>query len=64
MVSPRPAGDTVAIAAVDDEGRAVTLIQSLYQHFGAGLLEPTTGVLGLPEAKRKRAPTSQPPPSL
>jgi gamma-glutamyltranspeptidase len=45
MASPRPAGDTVAIAAVDDEGRAVTLIQSLYQHFGAGLLEPETGVV-------------------
>jgi gamma-glutamyltranspeptidase len=41
---PRPAGDTVAIAAADDEGRAVTLIQSLYQHFGAGLLEPETGI--------------------
>jgi gamma-glutamyltranspeptidase len=37
-------GDTIAIAAVDEEGRAVTLIQSLYQHFGAGLLDPETGV--------------------
>jgi gamma-glutamyltranspeptidase len=45
MASPRPAGDTVAIAAVDEEGRAVTLIQSLYQHFGAGLLEPETGIV-------------------
>jgi gamma-glutamyltranspeptidase len=45
MASPRPTGDTVAIAAVDEEGRAVTLIQSLYQHFGAGLLEPETGIV-------------------
>jgi len=45
MPSPRPAGDTVAIAAVDGEGRAVTIIQSLYQHFGAGLLDPETGVI-------------------
>jgi gamma-glutamyltranspeptidase len=45
LASPRPAGDTVAIAAVDEEGRAVTLIQSLYQHFGAGLLEPETGIV-------------------
>jgi gamma-glutamyltranspeptidase len=43
--SVRPTGDTVAIAAVDEEGRAVTLIQSLYQHFGCGLLDPATGVL-------------------
>jgi gamma-glutamyltranspeptidase len=45
LASPRRAGDTVAITAVDDEGRAVTLIQSLYQHFGAGLLEPETGIV-------------------
>jgi gamma-glutamyltranspeptidase len=44
-VSVRPTGDTIAIAAVDEEGRAVTLIQSLFQHFGAGLLEPETGVI-------------------
>jgi gamma-glutamyltranspeptidase len=45
MASPRPTGDTVAMTAVDEEGRAVTLIQSLFQHFGAGLLEPSTGVI-------------------
>ena len=33
------------MTAVDEEGRAVTLIQSLYAHFGAGLLEPSTGVI-------------------
>ena len=45
MASPRAAGDTVAMTAVDEEGRAVTLIQSLYAHFGSGLLEPETGIV-------------------
>jgi gamma-glutamyltranspeptidase/glutathione hydrolase len=40
-----PDGDTVAVVATDDEGRAVSLIQSLYSWFGAQVLEPTTGVL-------------------
>jgi gamma-glutamyltranspeptidase len=39
------AGDTVAVCAVDDEGRSVSLIQSVFQSFGAGLLEPTTGIV-------------------
>lgn len=39
------AGDTVAMTAVDEEGRAVTLIQSLYMHFGAGLLDPESGIV-------------------
>jgi gamma-glutamyltranspeptidase len=39
------AGDTVAICAVDDEGRSVSLIQSVFQTFGAGLLEPETGIV-------------------
>jgi hypothetical protein len=33
------------MTAVDEEGRAVTLIQSLYAHFGSGLLEPETGIV-------------------
>lgn len=41
----RPHGDTVAVTAVDSDGRAVTLIQSVYQTFGAGLLEPATGIV-------------------
>ncbi|WP_224391445.1 gamma-glutamyltransferase [Pseudonocardia sp. ICBG1293] len=44
-LGPRPAGDTVAITAVDDTGTAVSLIQSVYQSFGAGILEPGTGVV-------------------
>ena len=42
---PRGSGDTVAVTAVDAEGRAVTLIQSVFQTFGAGLLEPGTGIV-------------------
>jgi oxamate amidohydrolase len=42
---PRPAGDTVAVTAVDGHGNAVTLIQSVFQSFGSGLLEPGTGLV-------------------
>jgi len=42
---PKPAGDTVAITAVAADGSAVTLIQSVFQSFGSGLLEPSTGVV-------------------
>ncbi|MFG2171888.1 gamma-glutamyltransferase [Streptomyces niveus] len=42
---PRPAGDTVAVTAVDDEGNAITLIQSVFQSFGSGIAEPATGVV-------------------
>jgi len=42
---PRPGGDTVAIVAADDSGQWVSLIQSLFHAFGAGLLDPATGVL-------------------
>jgi gamma-glutamyltranspeptidase/glutathione hydrolase len=38
-------GDTVAICAMDNEGRAVSLIQSVFQTFGSGVLEPDTGVI-------------------
>ena len=38
-------GDTVAIVAADAEGRAVSLIQSLYYAFGAGILDPATGII-------------------
>jgi oxamate amidohydrolase len=43
--TPRPSGDTVAVVAVDGDGRAVSLIQSLFHSFGAQLLDPATGVL-------------------
>lgn len=40
----RPDGDTVAIVAADSEGRAVSLIQSLYYAFGAGILHRESGI--------------------
>jgi len=42
---PRPTGDTVAVVATDADGRAVSLIQSLFHGFGAGILEPATGIV-------------------
>lgn len=42
---PRPSGDTASVVAVDDEGWAVTIVQSVYQTFGAGLLDPETGIV-------------------
>ncbi|RKN05929.1 gamma-glutamyltransferase [Streptomyces radicis] len=42
---PRAAGDTVAVAAADDAGWGVTIVQSVFQSFGAGLLDPGTGVV-------------------
>lgn len=38
-------GDTVAVCAMDSDGRAVSLIQSVFQTFGAAVLEPQTGVI-------------------
>jgi gamma-glutamyltranspeptidase len=37
-------GDTTWFGVVDDEGRAVSAIQSLYFEFGSGLVLPRTGV--------------------
>ena len=42
---PHPGGDTVAIVAADDEGRSVSLIQSLFHGFGSLILEPSTGIV-------------------
>lgn len=42
---PAPGGDTVGISACDSEGYAVSLIQSVYDAFGSGLIDPETGVL-------------------
>ena len=38
-------GDTIALVTADAEGNAVSLIQSLFWGFGAGILEPTTGIV-------------------
>jgi gamma-glutamyltranspeptidase/glutathione hydrolase len=37
-------GGTIAIVAVDEEGRAVSLIESLYQNFGSGVMARGTGI--------------------
>lgn len=41
----RPTGDTIALVTRDAQGRAVSLIQSLYWSFGAQLVEPSTGIV-------------------
>jgi gamma-glutamyltranspeptidase/glutathione hydrolase len=38
-------GDTIALVTADASGTAVSLIQSLYHGFGAGILEPVTGIV-------------------
>ncbi|CAN5124272.1 gamma-glutamyltransferase [soil metagenome] len=40
-----PGGDTVGISAVDSDGYAISLIQSVYDAFGSGLIDPETGIL-------------------
>jgi gamma-glutamyltranspeptidase/glutathione hydrolase len=37
--------DTIALVAADETGLAVALIQSLFDGFGSGILEPSTGVV-------------------
>jgi gamma-glutamyltranspeptidase/glutathione hydrolase len=41
---PMPKGDTVYLCAVDREGNIASLIQSIYQGFGSGIVEPEFGV--------------------
>jgi gamma-glutamyltranspeptidase/glutathione hydrolase len=38
-------GDTVAVCALDDSGMAVSLIQSVFQLFGCGILDPASGII-------------------
>ena len=40
-----PHGDTVGVAAADGDGYAVSLIQSVYDAFGSGFIDPATGIL-------------------
>lgn len=42
---PRVPGDTIALVTADADGWGVSLIQSLYSGFGAGILEPSTGIV-------------------
>jgi oxamate amidohydrolase len=43
--SPPAHGDTVAVCSLDNNGLGVSLIQSVFQLFGSGVLEPCTGVI-------------------
>jgi gamma-glutamyltranspeptidase/glutathione hydrolase len=40
-----PAGGTVHLCAVDEDGMAVSLVQSLFELFGSGVVAPGTGVI-------------------
>lgn len=42
---PKPSGDTVGLSAVSADGWAISLINSVYYGFGAGIVEPSTGIL-------------------
>ncbi|GAB2888291.1 gamma-glutamyltransferase [Streptomyces mayteni] len=44
-LEPRATGDTAAVTASDDAGWSVTIVQSVFQSFGAGLLDPETGIV-------------------
>ncbi len=43
--APAAGGDTVWLAAVDREGCAVSMIQSLYWEFGSGVVLPASGIV-------------------
>jgi gamma-glutamyltranspeptidase/glutathione hydrolase len=43
--SPPAHGDTVAVCSLDEDGVGVSLIQSVFQLFGSGILEPRTGII-------------------
>ena len=42
-VTNRSGGDTIYLSAIDRDGNIVSLIQSIYHGFGAGLVPPGTG---------------------
>jgi gamma-glutamyltranspeptidase len=44
-IPPNAQGDTVGLVAVSDDGWAVSLIQSVFEPFGSGVLDPDSGVL-------------------
>ncbi len=43
--TPGADGDTAWLGVIDGQGRAVSLIQSLYHAFGSGVMLPKTGIL-------------------
>jgi gamma-glutamyltranspeptidase/glutathione hydrolase len=42
---PPSGGDTTWFAAIDDKGRAASVIQSIYFEFGSGVVLPRTGIV-------------------
>jgi gamma-glutamyltranspeptidase / glutathione hydrolase len=40
-----PAGGTVYLCTVDEDGMAVSLVQSVFERFGSGIVAPGTGVV-------------------
>jgi len=45
VARPHVPGDTIALVTADADGWGVALIQSLFSGFGAGILEPATGIV-------------------
>ena len=44
-LAQEPAGGTVYLCAVDEDGMAVSLVQSVFERFGSGVVAPGTGVV-------------------
>jgi gamma-glutamyltranspeptidase/glutathione hydrolase len=42
---PNPGGDTIGLVTADADGNVISLIQSLFEGFGSGILEPSTGIV-------------------
>ena len=45
MASPSPCGNTVYVSAVDGDGNACSLINSIFSDFGSGMVAPGTGIV-------------------
>ncbi|MHB8883640.1 MAG: gamma-glutamyltransferase family protein [Methylovirgula sp.] len=45
MPVPAAPGDTIWMGAIDEQGRAVSFIQSIYWEYGSGCVLPGTGIL-------------------
>ncbi len=44
-LAPRATGDTVAVVAIDNQGYAASVIQSIFYSFGSLILDPATGII-------------------